>query len=377
MKRRRKERRVKQPKIIISGGGTGGHVFPAIAIANAIRKKNPQSKILFVGAEGKIEMEKVPAAGYEIVGLNIRGLQRNLSAENLKFPFRLIGSLMKALRIIKNFKPDVAVGVGGYASGPMLYMASLKKIPYIIQEQNSYAGITNKMLGKKAEKICVAFEGMDKFFPADKILFTGNPLRESIGSNTVSKAEALVELGLEANKKTILVIGGSLGARTLNESVLKDLHKLIAADVQLIWQCGKAYYSTIVENVSPEEPKGVRIFEFISSMDMVYAAADLIISRAGAGTISELCLIKKPVILVPSPNVAEDHQTKNALALTTQAAAILVKDAEAREVLIDTALMLLGNEEKLEKLSENITKLGIADAAGRIADEVLKLANKK
>ena len=373
MKKWRKERNLKQPKIIISGGGTGGHVFPAIAIAGAIRSKYPDAQFLFVGANGKIEMDKVPAAGYDIVGLDIRGLQRNLSLANLKFPIRLIKSCWKARQIIKKFKPDVAVGVGGYASGPLLFMAAQQGIPCLIQEQNSYPGITNKLLASAAKKICVAYEGMEKYFEQSKLLLTGNPVRSEIVKMQVSRTAAFQHFGLSENKKTILIIGGSLGARTLNTSVLKDLNSLVIQDVQVIWQTGKLYYSTIVENVGSKLPSGVRIFEFISNMEMAYSAADIIISRAGAGTISELCLLAKPVILVPSPNVAEDHQTKNAMALVKKSAAVLVTDAAASNELINTCIDLLNDESKMKSLGNNISQLAIADAAEKIADEVMKL----
>lgn len=373
MKKWRKERNLNQPKIIISGGGTGGHVFPAIAIAGAIRSKYPDAQFLFVGANGKIEMDKVPAAGYDIVGLDIRGLQRNLSLANLKFPIRLIKSCWKARQIIKKFKPDVAVGVGGYASGPLLFMAAQQGIPCLIQEQNSYPGITNKLLASAAKKICVAYEGMEKYFKQSKLLLTGNPVRSEIVKMQVSRTAAFQHFGLSENKKTILIIGGSLGARTLNTSVLKDLNSLVIQDVQVIWQTGKLYYSTIVENVGSKLPSGVRIFEFISNMEMAYSAADIIISRAGAGTISELCLLAKPVILVPSPNVAEDHQTKNAMALVKKSAAVLVTDAAASNELINNCIDLLNDESKMKSLGNNISQLAIADAAEKIADEVMKL----
>lgn len=363
-------------KVIISGGGTGGHVFPAIAIANALKKKDPATDILFVGAEGKIEMEKVPAAGYQIIGLDIRGLQRNLSYENLKFPFRLLKSLWKAAKIVKTFRPDIAVGVGGYASGPLLYAASNRRIPTLIQEQNSYPGITNKLLAKRASKVCVAYENMDAFFDPEKIIMTGNPVRENIISGNISKQEALAFFGLEEGRKTLLVIGGSLGARTLNQSMQKDLHLLEGANIQVIWQTGRLYYSTIVENTAQKLHAGVKIFEFISSMDMAYAAADAIVSRAGAGTISELCLVNKPVILVPSPNVAEDHQTKNAMALVKQRAALLVKDTEARDKLVPEAIRLLNDEAAMQSLRTEISKLGIKDSADRIAEEIFKLVKK-
>ncbi|GAB1463660.1 undecaprenyldiphospho-muramoylpentapeptide beta-N-acetylglucosaminyltransferase [Pedobacter sp.] len=361
------------PKIIISGGGTGGHIFPAVAIANALKAISPQCEILFVGAEGRMEMEKVPAAGYKIVGLNISGIQRGSILKNLGLPFKVIGSVRKAMKIISDFRPDAVVGVGGYASGPLLYAASLKKIPYLIQEQNSYAGITNKLLGKNAAKICVAFDGMEAFFPINRILKTGNPVRKNI-VNVEGRRHAGAELlKLDPLKKTILVTGGSLGAGTLNKSIEKHLAELIAQDVQVIWQTGKFYYKGIVERLGLDYHPNVRILEFLNQMDLAYAAADVIISRAGAGTIAELCLIQKPVILVPSPNVAEDHQTKNALALVKENAAILIVDSAAEDTLVAQALSLLNDKEKSAKLSENIAKMAFSDADEVIAREVLKL----
>jgi UDP-N-acetylglucosamine--N-acetylmuramyl-(pentapeptide) pyrophosphoryl-undecaprenol N-acetylglucosamine transferase len=360
-------------RIIISGGGTGGHIFPAIAIANALKKLDPSTEILFVGAAGRMEMEKVPAAGYKIIGLNIQGIQRKSILKNLMFPVKLFNSVSKAVKIIKEFKPDAAIGVGGYASGPLLYAASLRGVPYLIQEQNSYAGITNKWLGKKAEKICVAFDGMDKFFPADKIIKTGNPVRKESVLIAGKHIQALELFKLSAHKKTILVIGGSLGARTLNNSVLAGLDKLIAADVQLIWQTGKFYYKNIIEQLGENYHPNIRIMEFVNRMDLAYAAADIIISRAGAGTIAELCVIKKPVILVPSPNVAEDHQTKNALALVHEQAAVFVADRDAETKLIDKAIELLNDKELQKKLSDNIGKMALPDADEIIAKEVIQI----
>lgn len=367
---------MKPPKIVISGGGTGGHVFPAIAIANAIRAKHADADILFVGALGKIEMDKVPQAGYKIIGLDIQGLQRNLSLNNLKFPIRLLKSLWKSSKILKDFNADVAVGVGGYASGPLLYMASRNKIPYIIQEQNSYPGITNKLLAKNASKICVAYENMDAFFPAEKVMLTGNPVRSELLKIQGLKEQAYQFFNLDPSKKTIFITGGSLGARTLNESVLNFIEEINTSEVQIIWQTGRFYYSTIVENASKKFNDRVKIFEFISSMDMAYAVADIIIARAGAGTISELCLVGKPVILVPSPNVAEDHQTKNAMALVKNNAAVLVKDVNAVQELIPTALKLLQNNSQMMELSDAIKKIAMPNAAEIIADEVLKLVKR-
>jgi UDP-N-acetylglucosamine--N-acetylmuramyl-(pentapeptide) pyrophosphoryl-undecaprenol N-acetylglucosamine transferase len=361
-------------RIIISGGGTGGHIFPAIAIANALKKIDPETQILFVGANGRMEMDKVPAAGYEIIGLDIQGIQRKSVWKNVMFPIKLLLSVIKALRIIKDFKPDAAVGVGGYASGPLLYAASLKDIPYLIQEQNSYAGITNKWLGKKAKKVCVAFDGMDQFFPFGRIIKTGNPIRKESVNIAGKHMEALELYKLSALKKTILITGGSLGARTLNNSIMGGLDKIIAADVQIIWQTGKFYYKGIIEKLGENYHPDVRIVEFLDRMDLAYAAADVIISRAGAGTIAELCVVKKPVILVPSPNVAEDHQTKNALALVQDNAAIFVTDKEAEEKLTDQALQLLNDKELQKKLSDNIGKLALPNADEVIAKEVMKIS---
>ena len=364
----------KKPKrIIISGGGTGGHIFPAVAIANALKKLDPATEILFVGASGRMEMEKVPAAGYKIIGLDIQGIQRGSIVKNLMFPVKLLGSLRKALQIIKDFKPDAAVGVGGYASGPLLYAASLKGVPYLIQEQNSYAGITNKWLGKKALKICVAFDGMEQFFPAGKIIKTGNPIRRESVDIAGKRTEALQTFNLSPFKKTILVTGGSLGARTLNNSIKAGIELLIAADVQVIWQTGKVYYKNIITELGDEFHPNVRIMEFLNRMDLAYAAADIIISRAGAGTIAELCVIKKPVILVPSPNVAEDHQTKNALALMQEHAAVFVADRDAEVKLIDRAIALLNDKEEQKLLCDNISKLALPNADEVIAKEVIQI----
>lgn len=360
-------------RIIISGGGTGGHIFPAIAIANALKNIDPAIEILFVGANGRMEMEKVPAAGYKIIGLDIQGIQRNSIWKNVMFPVKLVNSVRRALKIIKDFKPDAAVGVGGYASGPLLYAASLKNIPYLIQEQNSYAGITNKWLGKNAKKICVAFDGMEKFFPAGKIIKTGNPIRKDAVNVAGKHMQALELFKLSAFKKTILITGGSLGARTLNNSIAAGLDKLIAADVQVIWQTGKFYYKQIIEKLGENHHPDVKIREFLTRMDLAYAAADIIISRAGAGTIAELCMVKKPVILVPSPNVAEDHQTKNALALVQEDAAIFLADRNAETKLVDRAIELLDDRDLQKKLGTNIGKMAMPNADEVIARELLKL----
>ncbi|MDR6784716.1 UDP-N-acetylglucosamine--N-acetylmuramyl-(pentapeptide) pyrophosphoryl-undecaprenol N-acetylglucosamine transferase [Pedobacter africanus] len=364
-------------KIIISGGGTGGHIFPAISIANALKRMEPGCEILFVGAVGRMEMEKVPAAGYQIIGLNISGIQRGSITRNLSLPFKLMGSMRKALQLIADFKPDVVVGVGGYASGPILFAASMKKIPYLIQEQNSYAGMTNKWLGKNAAKICVAFDGMEQFFPASKILKTGNPVRKDV-VDILNKHHAGAELlKLDPLKKTILVTGGSLGAGTLNKSIEKHILEILDADVQLIWQTGKFYYKDIVERLGLDFHPNIRILEFLNKMDLAYAAADLIISRAGAGTIAELCLIKKPVILVPSPNVAEDHQTKNAMALVQQNAALLIADRSAEDTLVPEALALLNDKDKCKMYSDNIAKMALPDSDDLIARQVMILAGKE
>ena len=361
------------PKIIISGGGTGGHIFPAIAIANALKSIVPNCELLFVGAEGRMEMEKVPAAGYKIVGLNISGIQRGSILKNLGLPFKVISSVRKAMKLIDDFRPNAVVGVGGYASGPLLYAASLKGIPYLIQEQNSYAGLTNKWLGKKAAKICVAFDDMDQFFPAHAILKTGNPVRKDV-VDIKDKHHAGAELlSIDPLKKTILVTGGSLGAGTLNKSIEKHVQAFIDQDVQVIWQTGKFYYDGIMERLGPNFHPNVRILPFLNKMDLAYSAADLIISRAGAGTIAELCIIKKPVILVPSPNVAEDHQTKNAMALVKNDAAVLINDRSAEDTLVPEALKLLQNTARCKVLSENIGKMALKDADMMIAEEVLKL----
>ncbi|WP_310093456.1 undecaprenyldiphospho-muramoylpentapeptide beta-N-acetylglucosaminyltransferase [Mucilaginibacter pocheonensis] len=363
------------PRIIISGGGTGGHIFPAIAIANALKNIDPNTEILFVGANGRMEMEKVPAAGYKIIGLDIQGIQRNSVWKNVMFPVKLINSVRRALNIIRDFKPDAAVGVGGYASGPLLYAASLKNVPYLIQEQNSYAGITNKWLGKNARKICVAFDNMDRFFPAEKIIKTGNPIRRDAVNIAGKHMQALELFKLSAFKKTVLITGGSLGARTLNNSIAAGLDKLIAADVQVIWQTGKFYYKQIIEKLGEEYHPDIKIREFLTRMDLAYAAADIIISRAGAGTIAELCMIKKPVILVPSPNVAEDHQTKNALALVQEDAAAFLADRDAEAKLVDRALELLNDRELQKKLGNNIGKMAMPSADETIARELLKIIN--
>ena len=365
-------------RVIISGGGTGGHIFPAISIANAVKAKCPDAEILFVGAEGRMEMERVPAAGYKIIGLPVRGFDRSNLLKNFKILWLLFKSLFKARRIVKDFNPDVAVGVGGYASGPMLRAAASMGIPTLIQEQNSYAGVTNKLLAAKASRICVAYPEMERFFPKEKILLTGNPVRQDLSEGENLKQLAIESFGLNPDKKTLLIVGGSLGARTINESVMAFIDELEKAeDLQVIWQTGKYYYKNILERLEGKQLKNVKVLQFVNKMNQAYAIADLVISRAGASSISEFCLLKKPVILIPSPNVAEDHQTKNAMALVKKDAAIIVRDAEAREMLIPAALKLINEPEKLEKMSENIYNLAQIDSAARIADEILNLVHLK
>lgn len=375
MKPHRKEVHLPALRIIVSGGGTGGHIFPAISIANAIRSIRPDTEFLFVGAEGKMEMEKVPAAGYKIEGLWISGLQRKLSLSNLAFPFKVWSSLRKARKIIKKFKPDAVIGTGGFASGPVLKVAAGKGIPTLIQEQNSYAGITNKLLSKKVNRICVAYSGMDKFFPQHKILLTGNPVRQDILNLEGKRERGLEFFGLDGTKKIILVIGGSLGARTINESILTSLDEFAANNVQLVWQTGKSFFETADVAVK-KKGNGMKAFAFIQRMDYAYAVADIVVSRAGASSVSELCIVRKPTILVPSPNVAEDHQTKNAQALVTHHAAVLIKDAEAREKLGKEAVQLVQDEQHCKRLSDQIGKLALPDAAVVIANEVINMINQ-
>lgn len=363
-------------RVIISGGGTGGHIFPAVSIANAIREKRPDAKILFVGAEGRMEMQRVPAAGYPIKGLPIVGFNRKNWLKNIPVLFKIMKSRNMAREILSEFKPQVAVGVGGYASGPTLNMAESMGIPTLLQEQNSYAGVTNKLLAKNARRICVAYDGMERFFPADKILFTGNPVRQNLLNTALTKDEAVRRFGLVPGKKTILIVGGSLGARTINDSILGNLPLVKQQQkVQFIWQTGK-YYSEEIHNELQRRgcPENLIVTDFINDMSEAYAAADLVISRAGAGSISEFCLLGKPVILVPSPNVAEDHQTKNALALVQQNAALYVTDAEARRILLPQAINTVTDPAKLESLGRNILQLAKPNAASDIADEVIKLA---
>jgi len=368
----------KELRIIISGGGTGGHIFPAVSIANAVKAKCPEAKILFVGANGRMEMQRVPAAGYEIVGLPVRGLIRPLySLKNIGVMIDFFKSKSQIKKVIREFNPQVAVGVGGYASAPTLNAAYSLGVPCLIQEQNSYAGVTNKSLAKKAEKICVAYEGMERFFPVDRIMLTGNPVRQGLLNKDLKKEECVASFGMTTDRPLVLMIGGSLGARTLNESVLQNLDKIAAAPVQFVWQTGGYYSKSIQERLKEvEKPENLYVTDFISKMDEAYCAADLVISRAGASSISELCLLGKPSILVPSPNVAEDHQTHNAMALVNRNAALLVKDVEAVEKLLPLAIDTVANAEKLKSLGKNALKMAFKDSANVIADEVIKLAEK-
>jgi UDP-N-acetylglucosamine--N-acetylmuramyl-(pentapeptide) pyrophosphoryl-undecaprenol N-acetylglucosamine transferase len=363
-------------RVILSGGGTGGHIFPAVAIANAVKETAPDAEIMFVGAKGRMEMEKVPAAGYPIEGLWISGLQRRLTIDNLMFPIKVISSLYKALKIIKSFKPDVVIGTGGYASGPTLRMATWLGIPTLIQEQNSFPGITNKMLASKADRICVAYPSMEKFFPESKISITGNPVRHDIEFNNNSKADSLKHFGLNEGKITLLVVGGSLGARTINQSIHAGLKSLVDNNIQLIWQTGKLYGIQAAKAVLDYKLNGIITMQFIKEMDIAYSAADIVVSRAGAIAISELCLTGKPSILVPSPNVAEDHQTKNALALSSRNAAILVKDSDASAGLISTITALASNLNEQKTLSSNISSMAIRNSARQIAEHIFELASK-
>lgn len=378
-----------KPRIIISGGGTGGHIFPAVSIANAIRELRPEAEILFVGAEGRMEMQRVPDAGYRIIGLPVAGFDRQHLWKNFAVIIKLLRSQWKARQIIKEFRPQVAVGVGGYASGPTLKTAGMMGIPALIQEQNSYAGVTNKLLAQKADRICVAYEGMEKFFPADKILLTGNPVRQTLLNDPTTREEAAHVFSLDPKRKTILILGGSLGARTINQTLTAGLPLIKAhPEVQFIWQTGKIYIEQVkgaitaftgeaIRNARVSSLPNLYVTDFIKQMNSAYTLADLVISRAGAGSISEFCLLGKPVILVPSPNVAEDHQTKNALALVNKDAALYVKDMEAGEKLLDTALKTIADDELLKQLSINIGKLALPDSARIIAQEVLKLIDKK
>jgi UDP-N-acetylglucosamine--N-acetylmuramyl-(pentapeptide) pyrophosphoryl-undecaprenol N-acetylglucosamine transferase len=376
MKEKRYMSLQKHKRIIISGGGTGGHIFPAISIANALRRIDPEIDILFVGAEGRMEMEKIPSAGYRIVGLPVAGLYRSITLKNIKVLIKLFKSLRMAKKVIEEFNPDVVVGVGGYASGPVLRQAGRMNIPTLIQEQNSYAGVTNKLLAKKASAICVAYDGMDKYFPAGKIIKTGNPVRQNFDNLKRLEDEALSFFNLKKEFPVILVLGGSLGAGTINDSLSENINKLKDSDCQWLWQTGKYYFENVKALVSLSFCENISVHGFINRMDYAYAAADIVLSRAGAGTISELCLVGKPVILIPSPNVAEDHQTKNARALSDNHAALLIPDDQAIKSLADEAIKLISDKNKRNQLSENILKMADRDADIRIAEEVLKLAGK-
>lgn len=360
-------------RVIISGGGTGGHIFPAVAIADELKQQFPDLEILFIGAEGKMEMEKVPQAGYKIIGLPIVGLQRKLTLKNAILPFKLIRSLHIARKIIKNFKPEIAIGVGGYASAPTLTMATLLGVPTVIQEQNSFAGKTNILLAKRARTICVAYEEMERFFPTKKIVLTGNPVRFEVTQIADKKSEAFSFYGLDETKPTLLVIGGSLGAKTLNESIFSGLEKLQENGIQVLWQCGKLYYEGLISRLKDKDLKGIHLTQFIVRMDLAYALADVIVSRAGAISVSELCLLHKPVILVPSPNVAEDHQTHNAMALVNKEAAVLIKDNESRNKLVDEVIKLVGDKDLQVLLAQNIAKLGKPNATKDIVTEIIKI----
>jgi UDP-N-acetylglucosamine--N-acetylmuramyl-(pentapeptide) pyrophosphoryl-undecaprenol N-acetylglucosamine transferase len=368
--------RVMNRKFIISGGGTGGHIFPALSIAHEIKKRDPAASILFVGALGRMEMERIPAAGFPIIGLPVEGLRRKLGLRNFVVVYKLIVSLFKASGVLKTFKPDVVIGVGGYASGPLLRMAAIRKIPSLIQEQNSYAGVTNRLLAKNAAKICVAYNGMDKYFPAGKLVLTGNPVREELLQQKISREKACEHLHIPADKPVLLVLGGSLGARTLNDSLLGRIDAFEQEHVFVLWQTGKLYYNQIKKELDGKDLKNVRYFDFITRMDLAYAVADVIASRAGAATISELCLLGKPAILVPSPNVAEDHQTKNAMALVKNNAALMIPDHDAREKLVPLAIGLLNNPEQRKLLGDNCANMALPDAASLIVDEIFKLVRK-
>ncbi|APY01253.1 undecaprenyldiphospho-muramoylpentapeptide beta-N-acetylglucosaminyltransferase [Lacinutrix venerupis] len=360
-------------KIILSGGGTGGHIYPAIAIANELKLRFPDAKFLFVGAKDRMEMEKVPQAGYKIKGLWITGIERKLTLKNLAFPFKLINSLWSARQIVNKFKPDVAIGTGGFASGPLLQIAALKGIPSLIQEQNSYPGITNKLLSKKVQKICVAYNGLDRFFPKNKILKTGNPVRQDLLDIDSKRSEAIKYFGLVEGKKTLLVLGGSLGAKAINELLKRELDFLQTQQVQIIWQTGKLYYNDYKIN---GDIKHVQVHQFINNMDFAYAAADIIISRAGAGSVSELCIVGKPVIFVPSPYVAEDHQTKNAKAIVDENAALMIAQEDLEVDFKNKFSQLIASDERQKQLGVNIKKLALVNATKHIADEVEKLLNK-
>ncbi|WP_370569719.1 undecaprenyldiphospho-muramoylpentapeptide beta-N-acetylglucosaminyltransferase [Flaviramulus sp. BrNp1-15] len=357
-------------KIILSGGGTGGHIYPAIAIANELKSRFPDAEFLFVGAKDRMEMEKVPQAGYDIEGLWISGIQRKLTLKNLVFPFKVISSLWKARKIVKSFKPDVAIGTGGFASGPLLHVAASNNIPSLIQEQNSYPGITNKLLAKKAKKICVAYDGLERFFPQDKIIKTGNPVRKGLLDIDTKTFEAKDFFKLKHGMPTLLVIGGSLGSRRINQLIEKELDFFDTQNVQIIWQCGKLYYQ---QYKIYNHTKNVQVHEFLNNIDFAYAAADLIVSRAGASSVSELCIVGKPVVFIPSPNVAEDHQTKNAMAIVEKSAALIIKEEDLDADFENKFSQLVKSPEKQKELGDNIKKLALVNATNEIADEVEKL----
>ena len=362
-------------RVILSGGGTGGHIFPALAIANEIKRRDPDAEILFVGALGRMEMEKIPAAGYKIIGLPVMGFPRKPSLQLFTFVKRLLQSSAKARKIVKDFKPQLAIGVGGFASGPLLRAAAKYKVPTLIQEQNSYAGITNKLLSKKVKAICVAYDNMERFFPKEKIVFTGNPVRGNLMQTSISANQAQESFSIRPGSKVVLIVGGSLGAKSINEAVLHNVKKIAASGVQIIWQTGAIYYDRMVETLKDSKPENLHILKFITQMDVAYAAADLVISRAGAGTISELCLVGKAAILVPSPNVAEDHQTKNALALVDKNAALLVKDSNMVEELFPLAFEVVADEKRCSTLAEKIKTLAKPNATKAIVDEAERLLN--
>jgi len=364
-------------RLIISGGGTGGHIFPAIAIANEFRDRHPDAQILFVGAKDKMEMTRIPEAGYKIIGLWISGLQRKFTWSNFLFPVKLVVSYIRAINIVKKYKPHAVIGTGGYASGPIMMAATRFGIPSVIQEQNSFAGLANKQVANKVSKVCVAYEGMEKYFPKDKVVLTGNPVRKDILSIDSKQEKALSHFGFDTNKRTLLIIGGSLGAKTINESIIGGIEKLVDAQVQIIWQTGKGYYDTYKAQLAKYDLRIIRVQDFIREMDLAYAAADVIVSRSGALAVSEICIAKKPVILVPSPNVAEDHQTKNAKALVDKGAALMIPDKEANLKLVDEALKLLFDQHRAERLSENIAKLARPDATAEIVNEIEKLLMEK
>lgn len=362
---------MKKPRFIISGGGTGGHIYPAVAIANELKSRFPEAEFLFVGAKDKMEMQKVPQAGYAIKGLWISGIQRKLTLDNAMFPFKLLSSMWNSFRIIKSFKPDVVIGTGGFASGAVLKVASMLNIPTVIQEQNSYPGITNKLLAKKANKICVAYENLERFFPKDKMILTGNPVRQDL-INEASKSEAIAYFKLDVNKKTLLVLGGSLGARRINQLIEKELDFLLSQNIQIIWQCGKLYLNDYSKY---NEKENVQVVAFIDRMDLVYAGADVVISRSGASSVSELCIVGKPTIFIPSPNVAEDHQTKNAKAISDKNGAILIRESELETQFENVFSDLISNQSKQSELSQNIKKLAKPNATKDIVEEIVKLIN--